>query len=86
MYNYIGDEYYGADRLIGTLCTVDGYPSHIRDVLPGKVYHRPLLAQEYKKSPIDLLDPTPVSIGYVNSDFQCAYFSRLPWRQWKQGI
>lgn len=87
MYNYEDSILYGEDRCCNSIVTLGGEPNWFlcwngSDGIRG----RHTLTGNEKFFKIEDFDPTPVHIGYVNLNTTCYYISRVPFRQWKQGL
>ena len=87
MYNYEGDSSYGEDRCCNSIVSLGGEPFwYLYYSAYDGIRGRHILTGEELYFSREAFDPTPVHIGYMNGKGFTKYLSRLPIRQWKQGL
>lgn len=78
---------YARDRLVGTIVRVGGKAVTVMDFIDHAVSYKELISGKNASIDADLMDITPVPLGYVNSAGFANYIMRIPKRQdWKQGL
>lgn len=88
--NYQNDFGYAHAKLSDSIIMHKNHPTYIASVDgTGMVEHKFLdnPHEDYKKEHLQHFDLTPVKLGYMNlSNGGAVYASRLPLRNWKQGL
>lgn len=86
MFNYSGEESYGEDRCCNSIVTLGGEPNWVLYFCGKNVRGKNVYTGDELDFPLEELDPTPQHIGYTNFKSGLLYLTRMPFRQWKQGI
>lgn len=78
---------YARQRLIETVVKVDGKAAMINDLTKTTVKYTDYITGKNAIAKIDLMDITPVPLGYCNTMALSTYLVRYPVRQdWRQGL
>ena len=94
MYNYHDEPMYAADRCFRTIVSLGGEPCWFDEVRAQEGGGWVVTGREIRNLhavvvPISEFDPTTRHVGYINDALgtrEAHYFSRIPSRQWRQGI
>lgn len=86
---YGNDYEYANDRLRGTVITYKGHPIHVERIRGGGLVEGFFLAtNRFNGERIHLndCDLSPIRLGYINLKRDAVYITRMPQRQYRQGL
>lgn len=85
--SYGYDYEYAHAKLSGSVVRYQEKLVYVYEIPPsGKAIVKPILENDNLSVHINSLDLTPVPLGYMNYGTSAHYISRIPRRNWKQGI
>lgn len=84
--NYKGDIDYAIGKLPGSIVKVDGEPVIVDHLSTDGVCVINLSSRKDSIRSMKDLDLSPFRLGFVNGISMAAYITRMPARQWRQGI